>query len=78
MNALHRRFNIALSAVLGELVKHGIEPFLAVDVKMPDYYKVIDRPIDIATMRAKLANGEYLSKDGFLRFTVDGGERGGV
>ena len=69
VNALHRRFNIALSAVLGELVKHeDVEPFLvAVDVKnVPDYYKVIDRPIDIATMRAKLAKGEYLSKDGFL------------
>ena len=69
VNALHRRFNIALSAVLGELVKHeDVEPFLvAVDVKnVPDYYKVIDRPIDIATMRAKLEKGEYLSKDGFV------------
>ena len=69
VNALHRRFNIALSAVFGELVKHeDVEPFLvAVDVKnVPDYYKVIDRPIDIATMRAKLARGEYLSKDGFV------------
>ena len=39
VNALHRRFNIALSAVLGELVKHeDVEPFLvAVDVKnVPD------------------------------------------
>ena len=71
VNALHRRFNIALSAVLGELVKHeGVGTVFAatLDVKlsMPDYYKVIDRPIDIATMRAKLAKGEYLSKDGFL------------
>ena len=68
MNALHKQFNTALGAILDELVKLDVvDPFLiAVDVRnVPDYYVVIETPIDIATMRDKARGGKYLSKDAF-------------
>jgi len=68
VNALHKQFNTALGAILDELVKLDVvDPFLiAVDVRnVPDYYVVIETPIDIATMRDKARGGKYLSKDAF-------------
>ena len=68
-NGLHRRFNVAIGALLDELAAHeDSTPFLiAVDERIvPDYYQVIERPVAVATMREKLANGEYLSKDAFM------------
>jgi len=67
-NALHDVFNIALSVVLRELsLMDDATPFLvAVDEDVvPDYYDVIETPVDISSMREKLQNGAYLSKDAF-------------
>lgn len=67
-NALHDVFNLALSVVLRELsLMDDATPFLvAVDEDVvPDYYDVIETPVDISSMREKLENGGYLSKDAF-------------
>jgi hypothetical protein len=67
-NALHDVFNLALSVVLRELsLMDDATPFLvAVDeAVVPDYYDVIETPVDISSMREKLENGGYLSKDAF-------------
>ena len=67
-NALHDVFNLALSVVLRELsLMDDATPFLvAVDAGVvPDYYDVIETPVDISSMRERLQNGGYLSKDAF-------------
>ena len=63
---LRRRFDVALDALLAELRAHeDAEPFaVPVDARYaPDYYAVIERPIDVATMRARAGASEYASKD---------------
>ena len=65
---LRRRFDVALDALLAELRAHeDAEPFaVPVDARYaPDYYAVIERPIDVATMRARAGASAYASKDAF-------------
>ncbi|ABO96895.1 predicted protein, partial [Ostreococcus lucimarinus CCE9901] len=54
--------------LLAELRAHeDAEPFaVPVDARYaPDYYAVIERPIDVATMRARAGASAYASKDAF-------------
>ncbi|KAJ1477369.1 Bromodomain-containing protein [Baffinella frigidus] len=65
--------------VLSKLIKHRdvnifMEPVDHVTLNIPDYPRVITRPMDIGTVRKKLQGGEYTSNEQFaadVRLTFD-------